>query len=112
MTGVDLTKSEGRDETTASIVVGEIGLDMHRGPSATPCTSWRGWCPRVRGSGGRVVSSRTRPTANRAAAALRLAAASLHHSKSALGAFFRRRQARWGTPKALTATAHKLARLL
>ena len=59
-----------------------------------------------------MLSSRTRPTSNRAAAALRLAAASLHHSKSALGAFFRRMKARLGTPKAITATAHKLARLV
>ena len=59
-----------------------------------------------------MLSSRTRPTSNRAAAALRLAAASLHHSKSALGAFFRRMKARLGTPKAITATAHKLARLI
>ncbi len=69
MTGVDLTKIEGIDETTALIVVGEIGLDMRRWPSEKQCTSWLGFCPRVRVSGGRVLSSRTRPTANRAAAA-------------------------------------------
>jgi len=112
MTGVDLTKIEGIDETTALIVLGEIGLDMSRWPSEKQFTSWLGLCPRVRVSGGRVLSSRTRPTANRAAAALRLAAASLHHAKSALGAFFRRMKARLGTPKAITATAHKLARLI
>ena len=59
-----------------------------------------------------MLRSRTRPTANRAAAALRVAAASLHHAKNALGAFFRRMKARLGTPKAITATAHKLARLI
>jgi transposase len=59
-----------------------------------------------------VLSSRTRPTTNRAAAALRLAAASLHHSHSALGAYFRQMKSRLGTPKAITATAHKLARLI
>ncbi len=112
MTGVDLTKIEGIDETTALIVLGEIGLDMSRWPSEKHFTSWMGLCPRVWVSGGRVLSSRTRPTANRAAAALRLAAASLHHSQSALGAFFRRMKARLGTPKAITATAHKLARLI
>jgi transposase len=112
MTGVDLTQIEGIDETTALIILGEIGLDMSRWPSEKRFTSWLGVCPRVRVSGGRVLSSRTRPTANRAAAALRLAAASLHHSKSALGAFFRRMKARLGTPKAITATAHKLARLI
>ena len=68
--------------------------------------------PHQRVSGGKVLGRRTRPTTNRAAAALRLAAASLHHSKSALGAYFRRMKSRVGTPKAVTATAHKLARLI
>ena len=46
------------------------------------------------------------------AAALRLAASSLYHSKSALGAYHRRMKARLDAPKAITATAHKLARLI
>ena len=53
-----------------------------------------------------------RPGAHRVTVALRLAARSVHHSQSALGAFFRRMKARLGTPKAITATAHKLARLV
>jgi len=69
MTGVDLTTLEGIDETTALSVVGERGLARSRWPSEPPCTSWLGVCPRVRVSGGRVLSRRTRPTANRAAAA-------------------------------------------
>jgi len=112
MTGVERTKIAGLEETTALSVVGESGLDRHRWPSAQPFTSWLGWCPRVRVSGGRVLSSRTRPTANRAAAAWRLAAASRHHAQSALGAFFRRIAARRGVAKAITATAYKLARIV
>ena len=112
MTGVDLTRIEGIDETTALIVISEIGLDMSKWPNEKHFTSWLGVSPHQRVSGGKVLSSRTRPTTNRAAAALRLAAASLHHSKSALGAYFRRMQSRVGTPKAVTATAHKLARLI
>ena len=112
MTGVDLTRNEGMDETTALMVIGEIGLDMSRWPSAKHFTSWLGVSPHQRVSGGKVRRSRTRSTMNRAAAALRLAAASLQHSKSALGASFRRMQGRLGTPKAITATAHKLARLI
>jgi transposase len=83
MTGVDLTKIAGSDETTALIVLGESGLDMRRWPCEQQCTSWLGVCPRVRVSGGRVVRSRTRPTAHRAAAARRWAAARLHQAKSA-----------------------------
>lgn len=46
------------------------------------------------------------------ATALRLAASGLQRRQSALGAFCRRMKARLGTPKAITATAHKLARLI
>ena len=112
MTGVDLTQIEGIEETTALIVLSEIGLDMNKWPSEKHFTSWLGLSPQRRISGGKVLSSRTRPTTNRAAAALRLAAASLHHSYSALGAYFRRMKSRLGSPKAITATAHKLARLI
>ena len=59
-----------------------------------------------------MLSRRVRPGAHRVAVALRLAAGSLHHSQSAFGAFFRRLRARLGAPKAITATAHKLARLI
>jgi transposase len=112
MTGVDLTQIEGIDETTALTVLSEIGSDMSKWPSEKHCASWLGLSPQRRISGGKVLSSRTRPTTNRAAAALRLAAARLHHSQSALGAYFRRMKSRLGPPKAITATAHKLARLI
>ena len=111
-TGVALPTIAGSDETTALRVVGERGLDMRRWPREPHCTSWLGVCPRVRVAGGRVLRSRTRPTAHRAAAVLRLAAARLHHAQRALGACFRQMQARVGTPQAITATAHTLARLL
>lgn len=112
MTGVDLTAIEGIDEPTALTVISEIGVDRGRWPTVKHVTSWLGLCPHHRVSGGKVLSRRTTPYANRAATALRLAAASLHHSQSALGTCFRRLKARLGTPKAITATAHKLARLI
>ena len=58
------------------------------------------------------MSSKTKPSASRTAAALRLAAHGLHRSDSALGAFLRRKKGQLGAPKAITATAHKLARLI
>ena len=112
LSGVDLTQIEGIDETTSLVILSEIGLDMTRWPTVKHFTSWLGLCPHHRVSGGKVLSRRTKPCANRAATALRLAAACLHHSQSALGAFFRRMKARMGAPKAITATAHKLARLI
>ena len=112
MAGVDLTVIEGIEESTALVVLSEIGLDMSRWPTAKHFCSWLGLCPNHRLSGGKVLSRRTKPCANRAAAALRLAAFALHRSQSALGAFLRRLKARVGAPKAITATAHKLARLV
>lgn len=87
-------------------------MDMSRWPSVKHFTSWLGLSPGTKVSGGRVLGSKTRPTANRAATALRLAASSLTRSRSALGAYLRRMSARLGKPQAITATAHKLARLI
>ena len=112
MAGVDLTVIEGIEETTALILIGEIGLDMSRWPTEKHFCSWLCLCPNRRISGGRTLSSHTKKGASRAAMALRLAARSLERSKSALGAFFRRLRGRLGMPKAITAAAHKLARLV
>ena len=75
-------------------------------------TSWLGLCPGTKISGGKLLGSKTKRCANRAAQALRLAAAALRSSQSALGAYFRRLCSRMDKPKAITATAHKLARLI
>ena len=112
MTGVDLTRVDGVDGFTALKVLSEIGADMTKWPSAKHFASWLGLSPDNRITGGRVISSKTKPSANRVAAALRLAANALHRSESALGAFLRRKKAQLGAPKAITATAHKLARLI
>jgi transposase len=110
--GVDLTAIEGIDETTALVLLSEIGTDMTRWPSVKHFCSWLGLCPRHKISGGKILSRRVRRGASRAKRALRLAARSLHHSKSALGAFFRRLKSRHGSAAAITAAAHKLARLV
>ena len=112
MTGVDLTRIDGVDAFTALKVVSEIGTDMTRWPTAKHFASWLGLSPHNRITGSKVISSRTRANANRAAKALRLAANALHRSDSALGAFLRRKKAHLGSPKAITATAHKLARII
>ena len=112
MTGVDLTRIDGVDSYTALKVISEVGTDMTKWPSAKHFASWLGLSPNNRITGGRVISSKTKASANRAAAALRLAANALHRSDSALGAFLRRKKAHLGAPKAITATAHKLARII
>ena len=112
MCGVDLTRIDGVDVTTALAVVSEIGPDLSRFPSVKHFTSWLALCPGTRITGGKVLSGRTRRVANRAAQALRLAAAALRSSQSALGAYYRRLCARMDKPKAVTAAAHKIARLI
>ena len=74
--------------------------------------SWLGLCPNWKKTGGKVQSSRTRRGKGRAAHALRLAAWCLMRSKGALGAYLRRQRSRLGAPKAITAAAHKLARIV
>jgi transposase len=112
ITGVDLTRIDGIEAMTAQTVISEIGTDVSAFPTHKHFTSWLCLCPNHRITGGRVRSRKTRRSQNRVAHALRIAAQSLHRSKSALGAFFRRIKARHGAPKAITATAHKLARLI
>jgi transposase len=109
MTGVNLLVIEGISDTTALVVLSEIGFDMSKWPTEKHFTSWLGLCPQHRGTGGKIRSRRVRRGANRAARALRMAAQGCHHAKNALGAFYRRIQARAGGPKAVLATARKLA---
>jgi transposase len=110
--GLDLTEIEGISELTALTVISEIGPGVSRFATVKKFCSWLGLCPNWKKTGGRVQSSRTRRGVNRAALALRLSAQSLHHSQGALGGFLRRMKGRLGTQAALTATAHKLARIV
>lgn len=112
ITGVNLTRIDGITAYTALTVISEIGFDMGPWKTAKHFASWLGLCPGNKVSGGRRISGKSKPTANRAAVALRLAAQSLYNSQSALGAYLRRQKARLRAPKAITATAHKLARLV
>ena len=81
ITGVDLTKIDGIDEHVALKVLSEIGTDMSRWPTVKHFTSWLGLCPRTERSGGKTLSGHTKPCANRAAAALRLAATLYRRSR-------------------------------
>jgi len=112
MCGVDLTRIDGIDVTTALAVISETGTDMSRFATVGHFTSWLGLCPGTKITGGKVMSGKTKRCANHAAQALRLAAAGLRPSQSALGAYFRRMCARMDKPKAVAAAAHKLARLI
>jgi transposase len=112
LTGIDLTEIEGIDEIHALTLISELGTDFTKWPTVKHFTSWLGLCPNWKKTGGKVQSSRTRKGKNRAASALRLAAWGQKRSKSYLGAYLRRQYSRLGAPKAITALAHKLARIL
>lgn len=112
VTGVNLTSIPGISDITAMYLTAECGFDLSRFKSGKHFASWLGLSPNSRVSGGKRLSGRTKPSKNRAAMALRLAAVNLGRSKTALGAFYRRLKSRLGAPKAITATAHKLARLV
>lgn len=112
ITGIDLTAVDGLDTLTILKIISETGLDMSLWPTEKHFGSWLGLSPGSKISGGKVISSKTKKCANRAANALRLAAYSLQRSNSAIGAFFRRMKAKKGPAKAITATAYKLARII
>jgi transposase len=110
--GVDLTQIDGIAPYTALKLIAELGTDMTRWPTEKHFTSWLTLAPKNKISGGRLLSSRTGPSANRAAAIFRFAVMSLCRTETALGAFYRRLAARIGKPQAVTATARKLAILV
>lgn len=110
--GVDLTRIEGIDTLTTQIVLTEVGIDVSSFPSEGRFASWATICPNNRKTGGKVRSRRTRRSTHRLAAGLRVAAQTLSHSKGPLGAYYRRKRARLGPYKAITAAAHKLARII
>jgi transposase len=110
--GIDLTQIPGIRTGIAQTLFGEIGPDFTKFRSASAFASWMGLCPDNDISGGKVLWTGTRKVNCRAATALRMAAQSLHHSKTALGDFYRRMRAKLGAPKAITAAAHKLARII
>ena len=112
ITGVDLTRIDGIDVMVAQTIVSEVGLDMSRWKTESHFASWLGLCPDNRISGDKVLSRGTRRVINRAATALRQAANALIRSRSYLGAQFRRLRSKLGAPKAITAMAHRLARLV
>ncbi len=112
MCGVDLTMIDGIEVLTAQTVLSEIGLDMSKWKTVKHFTSWLGLCPWNDVSGGRVLKRGSKKVKNRATLALRVAARSLHGSKSALGVFYRRMRTKHGPMKANLSAAHKMARII
>jgi hypothetical protein len=110
--GVDLTRINGLAVTSVLTVLSEVGPDLSRFASVKHFCSWLGLCPGTKISGGKILTARTRRATNRVRQALKLAAMSLSRNSSALGAFYRRLCSRMDKPRANTAVAHKLARMI
>jgi transposase len=110
--GVDLTATEGLEASSAQVILAEIGTDMRKWPTEKHFASWLGLAPHNDISGGKVLRSKPLKGNRRAAQALRLAAQTLGRTQTALGSYYRRLRARKGPTTAITATAHKLARIL
>jgi len=111
LTGKDMTRIDGMGPLTVMTILSEVGLDMSKWRTEDHFASWLGFVPHHKISGGKILSRKTRRVINRAATAFRMAALALSRGPSALGAYYRRMRAKLGAPKALTATAHKLALL-
>jgi transposase len=112
MTGIDLTQIPNVEASTVLRVISVVGLDMERWKTEKHFASWLGLCPGNKVSGGKRLGGKSKRTANQAASALRLIAQTLYDSPTALGAYYRRIRSRLGAPKAITATAHKLAKII
>ncbi len=112
LTGVNLMEVPGMNSLTTLYLIGEIGLDMTRWNGPKQFASWLGLCPGNKVSGGKRLSGKSKPSANRAAATLRMAASTLYRDSTALGAYLRRLKSRLGPAKAITATAHKIAKII
>lgn len=110
--GVDLTEVPGIQINTAFTILTEVGNDLSAFPTAENFSSWLTLCPDNDTSGEKVLKRKTRRGHQRLRKQLRLGAASLHHSRTALGAKYRRLRTRLGAPKAITAMAHQLARII
>jgi transposase len=98
LAGVDLTTVDGLDVLTVQAVLSETGVDMTPWRTSKHFASWLSLGHENAKTGGKIIKRGTKPGANRAALALRLAARSLHHSDSALGAFYRRMRSKLGKP--------------
>jgi len=109
--GVDLTRIDGLQVTSVLKILAEIGTDLSRFKSVKHFCSWLSICPGTKISGDKRLSGRIRPCPNRVKQTFKMAAMSLAHSDSALGAYYRRMCARTDKAHANAATAHKLARL-
>jgi transposase len=111
ITGTDLPAIFGITTTNSVEIISEIGLDMHKWPTVKNFTSWLNLAPNNRVSGGKILSGKRQKKKNHAGQIFKMAAYSIQRSKNWLAQFYHRIRARKGTPKAVVATARKIAEI-
>ena len=109
--GVDLTLIPGFECLRIQTLLSELGADLSKFQTPDAFCSWLNLCPKDGSSAGRRIRAPKIKTKNRATQAFRFAAQSLHNNQSYLGHYYRSQRARYGAPKAIKNTAHKLARI-
>lgn len=107
--GVDLTEIDGLDEHAVLLIIGVVGLNMHKWPTAEHFVSWLNLSPRYKKSGGKVLGHQKRVGSNAASQAFRLAAQTMWQNKGTLGHLYRRLSHTKGSKKAIKAVARRLA---
>jgi transposase len=104
-----LTTMPGLSETTARVLIAEIGTDMSRFPTVGHLVSWAGLCPRLDESAGKRRSTRTRRSAPWLKTTLVTAAWAASRKKdSYLRSQFLRLKSRRGAKKAILAVASSM----
>jgi transposase len=109
VSGIDFSRIPGFDVLTVQTMIAEVGLDMSKWETEKHFTSWLGLSPNNQITGGKVFKTRTKKVINKASIALRISALNLGKGKTALAGYYRRMKNKIGVPKAITATARKLA---
>ena len=110
--GVDISKIPGIGESSAIEIMSEIGVDMEKWKGMKNLNAWLNLAPNTKISGGKVLSSKRMKKKNPAGQILMQAASTLYRSKTSLGDYYRRKQAKLGAKGAVIATAHKMARII
>jgi transposase len=109
--GVDLCKIQGISESALEFIA-EVGTDMNKWKNYKHFAAWLNLAPNSKISGGKVITSKRMKKKNKAGQILKQAASTLSTSKSALGDYYRKMRARLGGRGAVTATAHKLSKII
>jgi transposase len=112
LTTVDLSQIPGLGDTTVLELISEIGTDMSKWKNYKHFAAWLNLAPNSKISGGKILSSKRMKKKNKAGQILKQAASTISNSKDPLGDYYRKMRSKLGGKGAVTATAHKLARII